>query len=58
MDGTPITMATWAAEMAVTCAAGGLAVYPGGVVSSISYVDYVAGLSTDIQSHTLGDASH
>ncbi len=56
LDGTPTTMAAWVAEMTIQCAAGAIAAYPGGVVSSIAYVDYVGGLSTDIQSHTLGAA--
>ena len=59
LDGTPATMAAWATAMATTCAAG-LAVTvtgftaPGGIVSSIAYMDWTAGLSTDIQVHTLG----
>ena len=53
-DGTPATQAAWITAMAATCATGGAAAFPGGVVSSIAQVTYTNGLSTDITSHVLG----
>ncbi len=54
LDGTPATQAAWVAAMTLTCAAGNIVAFPGGVVSSIANVEYVNGLSTDIQRHVLG----
>jgi hypothetical protein len=54
LDGVPSTQAAWVALMAVTCATGNVAVFPGGVYSSIANVEYGTGLSTDIVRHTMG----
>ena len=56
LDGTPTTMAAWVTSMTATCTLGNAAAFPGGIVSSIAHVDYVNGLSTDIQRHVLGAA--